>query len=188
MSILDGLGLEPESPESTPAPEAPETPEAPAVTEPEAPEPIEVPEGAKNPDAVANLIAAERKAARDANARRRELEAELARIKEEGQPLEQRLQVASQRAQEAELKALRLEVGVAKGLPIELASRLAGSDAESLTQDAESLLEILKTKSAAPSLPGLDGGVRRPPAAPANPEQAHNAWLGEVLRQRRTGA
>lgn len=143
-------------------------------------EEIVVPEGAKNPDAVQRAIAAERKAAREANARRRELEAELARRTEEERPLEERISNAEQKAKAAELKALKFEVAAESGLTIQLASRLSGTTREELLEDAESLKPLIGSTSSAPTAPP-DGGVRTPPPAKKDPAKEHNSLIGALL-------
>lgn len=188
--LLGGLGLEPEAGETaTPAatPETPETP-APAAPEPEVDEEIVVPEGAENPDAVKNLIAAERSAARAAYKRAREAEAKLAEIEEAGKPIEERLTSAQRIAADAKLEATRLRVGMKHGLPLTFAEMLKGEDEATLETNAQAIITELKNRGPAPTLPGLDGGMKTPPAAPANPAQAHNGFLVDVIRRHRTGA
>src|SRR5579884_123932 len=101
------------------APAAPAEPAAPAPDETE--DEIVVPPGAENPDAVRNLIANERKAAKDANARARALEAQLRERENAARPLEDQLSDAKSAATEAALRALRIEIGVSKGLSLTMA-------------------------------------------------------------------
>jgi hypothetical protein len=185
MSLLEGIGLEP-----APADETGVAPvEEDEVVTPPAPEEesIEIPDGAKNPDAVKALIAAERKSARDANARARELERQAAELAEASKPLEERLANAERKAQEAELNALRVEVGTNLGLSLTLSKRLSGSTAEELTTDANTLLAELGTRPK-PQVPGLDGGVKTPPPVTGDPKLAHNDFLGKLIAQKRNGA
>jgi hypothetical protein len=188
MSLLEGIGLEPE-------PASPDEAGVAAVDEgevvtPPAPEEesIEIPDGAKNPDAVKALIQAERKKARDANARARELERQAAEVAEANKPLEERLANAERKAQEAELNALRVEVGTNLGLSLTLSKRLSGQTAEELAQDANTLLAELGSRPK-PQVPGLDGGVKTPPPPAAqDATQTHNTWLGQIIQQKRHGA
>lgn len=195
MSLLGGLGLEAEA--GTPdepgvasvddgLTTTPTVPLAPAVAEAE--ETIELPEGAQNPDAVTALIRAERKLAKEANARARELEKQAADAAEAAKPLAERVSSAEQKAQEAELRALRLEVGVGLGLTPTLSRRLSGTTAEELATDAAALIAELGTKPT-PHVPGLDGGVK-PPPPPANvdPSVAHSQTLVNLITRHRTGA
>lgn len=191
MSLLGGLGLEPESgspdEEGVASVDDGVEPVAPVVEEPEE-ESVEIPEGAKNPDAVKALIQAERKKARDANARARELERQAAEAAEANKPLEERLANAERKAQEAELNALRVEVGTNLGLSLTLSKRLSGSTAEELAQDASTLLAELGHKPK-PQVPGLDGGVKTPPPPAAkDATQVHNEWLGGIINKKRFGA
>lgn len=63
---------------------------------------------------------------------------------------------ATKRAEEAELKALRLEVGIEKGLTPAQSRRLVGSNREELESDADELLESFGAGDA--------DGKKRPPA------------------------
>lgn len=204
-NVLAGLGLQPDpdvtgaapvesQPPAQTAPAAPEAePAAPApqaAVTPDDDEDIAVPEGAENPDAVRSLIRAERAAARQAYARARDAEARLAAIEEAGKPVEERLALATKRAEDAALEAMRLRVGFKHGLDVTLAERLKGNDEASLTQDAQSLLQALGSKAtpAAPQIPGgLNGGPTPPPVQPADPGQSHNNLL-LTLAGRRPGA
>lgn len=190
MSALSALGLEP-APEETEGVTPPETPEP--VTEPEtapvepaepADEPIVVPEGAANPDAVKAAIQAERKTAREANARARDLERQIKERDEQDKPLEERLSAADDRAQKAELRALRLEVALENGLSITLAPRLAGSTKEELEADAAALITELGVK---PAAPGMDGGYKPGPVTPVDPAKQHSLDIGALLGRARQG-
>lgn len=185
MSALSALGLEPtpeDPPEDTAAPEEP----APEPTEPVADppaadppeEPVVVPPGADNPEAVERLIKAERDKAKKANATARDLQRQLAERTEAEQPLEDRLTAAEQRAQAADLRALRLEVAMDKGLKMTLASRLAGSTKEELEADAD---ELVAEFGVTPK-PGLDGGYKTDPPKPKDPAREHGEFIANVLR------
>jgi hypothetical protein len=99
--------------------------------------------------------------------------------------LAERLSSAEQKAKDAELRALRLEVGLGLGLSATLSKRLSGTTAEELAQDAATLISELGTKPA--PAPGLDGGLKPPPAKPSDPIKSHDNWLAQVISQR-TGA
>jgi flagellar biosynthesis/type III secretory pathway protein FliH len=185
MSLLEAAGLQPE-------PEQPDEAGVASVDEgePVAPpeeESIEIPDGAKNPDAVKALIQAERKKAREANARARELERQATEAAEANRPLEERLANAERKAQEAELNALRVEVGTNLGLSLTLSKRLSGQTVEELAQDANTLLAELGNRPK-PQVPGLDGGVKTPPPVAADPKLAHNTFLSNLIAQKRQGA
>lgn len=182
MSALAALGLEPatdDPPEGT----SEATPPAPEVTEPvvdvpEVEEPVVVPPGAENPDAVKAAIQAERKKAREANAAARDLERQLAERDAAAQPLEDRLTAAEQRAQDADLRAIRLEVALDKGLKTRHASRLVGSTKAELEADADALLADLGVTPT----PGLDGGYKKDPPKAQDPAQAHNEFIVSLAR------
>jgi hypothetical protein len=173
-----GLPVEGNAPAPTPEPVAAPAPEptpepAPPAEVPD--EPVVVPEGAKNPDAVQRLIEAERKNAREANARRRELEEQLREREEAALPLEQRVSAATKRAEEAEHRALRYEIGLTHKLPTELVDRLKGTTKDEIERDAKSLLSFLGSKPA--PAPSADGGFNPPPPVKADPNAAHNQLL-----------
>lgn len=169
--VMDPVAVEP--------PEAP--PELPVP--PAEDEPIVVPEGAENPDAVRNAIAAERAKARESYKRAKDLERQFAEAAEAALPLQDRLTAATKRAQDAELKAMRLTVGVRNNLPIDLADRLRGDNEEELETDAKSLLGQLNI---APASSGAtaDGGFQTPPPSNISPEQAHGQFLAGILGRR----
>lgn len=151
---------------------------------------IVVPEGAENPDAVRNAIKAERKAARDANARARAFEQRLREREEHETPLEDLVKSANEKAEAAALRALRYEVAAETGLPLSLAARLQGSDRDTLAADAASLKELVGTNAPAPALPPEGGTRQTPPAPSADPVVAHNQLLGNLLgaaQERRAG-
>lgn len=154
----------------------------PAVLEPEEDD-IVVPEGAANPDAVRNAIKAERKAAREANARARELEAQLAAKNDEQVPLEQKVTNANAATAAAERKVLTYEVVAEVGLDLAWAPRLAGSTREEMMADAQ-ILKASVTAATPPAPPPAlppEGGVRTTPPAKPDPVKDHNNTLLAIL-------
>lgn len=159
---------------------APEPPDAP-IPDPPEPEPEEeavVPAGAENPDAVLKAIQAERKKAREANARAREYEARLRTREEEGKPLEERVSTAQAEAREATLLATRYEVAAEVGLDLKLAPRLQGTTREELLADAETFKPLIGAP--APAAPP-DGGHRPQPPAKPDPLKDHNALVSSLF-------
>lgn len=109
-----------------------------------------------DPDAGAKkALEAERKARRDAEKQLSEMKAKLQELedrdKSEGEKLAGRIAAAEKRADEAEARALRLEVAAAKGLTVTQARRLVGATKEELEADADDLLASFK-----PSEPAKD--------------------------------
>lgn len=90
--------------------------------------------------------------------------------KTETEKAAERLTAAERRAQEAELRALRLEVAAEKGLTPAQARRLVGTSKEELEADADELLDTFA--------PGGDDGTK--PRTPSRP--------AERLRPLRSGA
>jgi hypothetical protein len=91
----------------------------------------------------------------------------------ETEKLSERLSAAEQRAQEAELRALRTEVGAAKGLTLAQAKRLVGMTREELEADADELLATFATddsgKPRKPKpTPGQGGTQGEPAGTPAD--------------------
>lgn len=95
--------------------------------------------------------------------RLKELEPLAAKAKEledasktETEKLSERLTASERRAQEAELRALRLEVAADKGLTPAQARRLVGASKEELEADADDLLATFapKTPASAGKVPG----------------------------------
>ncbi len=144
---------------------------------------VEVPAGAENEDAVKNLIKAERKKARDAYAKARDLERQIAERDEAELPAEERIAAADARAEAAELKALRLEVAleaeVDPKIAPKFAERLTGKTREELVADATDLLSLVPKAPAA----GLEGGYRQTQAPKAPPEKAHNELVAALLQR-----
>ncbi len=109
------------------------------------PEPTELGEGGKK------ALEAERKARRDAEARLKELEPLAAKAKEledssksEIERATEKLTDAERRANDAEARALRIEVAAEKGIPLTQAKRLVGATREELEADADEYLEANK--------------------------------------------
>ncbi len=83
------------------------------------------------------------------------------------------LAAANQRAAEAELKATRLDVALAEGLPRDLAVRLVGTTEEELREDAVRLKELVKAPTAV-----VDAKKGTNPSPQADPPNAN-----DLLRQ-----
>jgi hypothetical protein len=185
---LAAAGLAP-APVDVPAPAAavpdiaPAAPAAPApIAAPAAEEEIVVPAGAENPDAVKNAIAAERKAARDANARARQLQADLEAQQNASKPLEEQVAESNRKSADADLRATRLEVAAEAGIDLKLASRLQGTTREELTADAETFKPLIGA-APTPTVPP-EGGVRPQPPAKPDPVTDHNNLLAQALGAR----
>ena len=114
----------------------------------------ESPETADLGDAGKKAIAAERKRAdaldKELKALRLESEtranaelSELERFKKENAEL-----LSSKTA--SELQAIRLQVALEKGIPANLAARLQGDDYDTIAADADSLSELVGTKTSQP--------------------------------------
>lgn len=101
------------------------------------PTPTPTPSGGEDLTA---LKAALKKANKEAEEHRRKLKEIEDRDKSEGEKLTDRITAAERRADEAEARALRLEVATAKGLTAGQAKRLAGTTREELEADADELL------------------------------------------------
>lgn len=100
-----------------------------------------------DPDRAKAKIAKANSEAANLRKRLRELEPMAKRAKEledasksEQEKLQERMTAAETRAQEAELRALRMEVAASKGLTAAQARRLVGSSKEELESDADDLL------------------------------------------------
>lgn len=116
---------------------------------------------ARDPDAVSSALAHEREKAKQLKAKLAEYED---RDKSEQQKLAERVSNAEKKAQDAELRALRYEVAVEKGLVGEkaaLATRLMGTTKEELVADADQLLDIYRPPEPPPT--SFDGGSRGTP-------------------------
>jgi hypothetical protein len=97
----------------------------------------------------------ERRAKENSDAAKRLKEAEDA-DKSELQRFTDRVTAAEKRAEEAEKRALRMEVAQAKGLTAAQAKRLTGTSKEELEADADELLEAFGGKKDAGSNKGAD--------------------------------
>lgn len=131
------------------------------TTDADKPDPTELGDGGKA------ALAAERKARRDAEKSQRDLAAKLKeyedRDKSDSEKAADSLAAAEKRANEAEARALRLEVAAAKGLTPAQAKRLVGGTKEELEADADEILELLGGGGAKPvpsnkPKPDLRGG------------------------------
>lgn len=193
--LLAAVGLTPApTDDTTPAPVEDPTE---TVTEPVAdPTPVPIPEipeddddvvapeGAENPDAVVRAIKAERKIAREAYAKAKELERQLAERTEAAIPLEQRVVDATKRAEEATINTLRVTIAARNGI-LDLAPRLKGSTVEEIEEDAKTLLLSLATAPAVPvPAPNLNGGFQPQPAVKVDPNKAHNEFLSSLFAGR----
>jgi hypothetical protein len=137
-----------------------DTTDAPEVEDQEvdSPEETERPDGAPEADQFDEdraKAAITKKNQENASLRKRlkELEPLAAKAKElqdasktETEKLTERLTASEQRAQEAELRALRLEVAADKGLTPAQARRLVGASKEELEADADDLLATFGAK------------------------------------------
>lgn len=116
------------------------------------------------PEWARDQIAKARKEAAGYRAKLREAEplAQKARELQESQKTEsekltERLTGAEKRAQEAELRALRLEVAADKGLTPAQARRLVGTSKEELEEDADDLLSSFGAKNDTKPTPKVPG-------------------------------
>ncbi|MEU8186021.1 hypothetical protein [Micromonospora carbonacea] len=97
------------------------------------------------------------------------------RDKSEAEKTAERLTAAEQRAEQAELRALRLEVAAEKGLTPAQAKRLVGASREELEADAD---DILTTFAAGPAAP-----ERRAP----RPDPSQGSRGGKALGGKEAG-
>lgn len=81
-----------------------------------------------------------------------DLNANLETLTSEKTTLEQSITDLNSKVSSSELKALKSQIAYEKGLPFELAARLAGNDEESIRKDAESLSGLIKTNTQLPPL------------------------------------
>lgn len=100
--------------------------------------------------------AALRKANKEAETYRLKLKELEDRDKSETDKLKDSLTVAEKRAEDAEARALRLEVAAEKGLTLAQAKRLVGATKEELEADAEELMQSFGATG--------NGGGKPPPA------------------------
>lgn len=111
---------------------------------------------------------------------------ELAKIKDAQKSEIERAQeaatAAQKQAEEANLRALRYEVGVAAGLPAEAIGRLQGATKEELAADAEALKKLVTpgtppAPSTRPQSALVSGSVSPQNQTPQDP----NAWLRDAI-------
>jgi hypothetical protein len=128
---------------------------------------------ARNPDAVKAAIKAERENAKAAKKAAEEAQAELdkarAQVKEfedrdksDQEKAEQRAADAEKKTTTAETKLLKLEVGLSKKLPVELAELLSGETRQEMEKHADKLLKVVQEEDTV----SVDGGVRKTTKAP----------------------
>lgn len=134
--------------------------------------------GAKQdqPDPVATAIAAAtKKANKEAETLRLKLKAFEDRDKTETQRLTEERDALKAERDATRADALRARVALLKGLPVDLVDRLRGNDEESMAQDADRLLALIK-----PGRPAgdIDQGIR--PGA-ANEEDLDPAKLADAV-------
>lgn len=93
-------------------------------------------------------LEAERKARKAAEKEKKDLEARLKELEDKDKSESDRLRdaaaVAEKKAQDAEMRAMRLEVATTKGLTPAQAKRLVGTTQEELESDADEFLESIK--------------------------------------------
>jgi hypothetical protein len=117
------------------------------------------------PDGLRDVVAKERKAARDAIRQRAELEKRVREFedsqKTESEKAAERLSEFERRALEAETRLLRIEVASEKGLDPKFADLLAGGDRDTMEAAADRLLELAKASQPTPTAADFDGGARQ---------------------------
>jgi hypothetical protein len=164
--------------ESTDTPESGTTEPAAAPATPPAPNPKSID---RLPEDHPLVTAFERTKAELADARKKVQEFED-RNKTEGEKLTDRLTAAETRAQDAELRALRLEVAASKGLTPTQAKRLVGKTRDELEADADEIIEAFPPKQpAAPpsSRPSATARGGTDPTSP--PEPSVDELVASVL-------
>lgn len=119
------------------APEQPAPEAAPQAPTPPAPDPP------KQTEAPPEVVAALRKANKEAEKLRLQLKEYEDRDKSEAEKLAERAAAAERRAAEMEAQLMRREVALAKGLPAALVDRLRGGSREELDADADQLLALV---------------------------------------------
>jgi len=174
----DEDGVETVTPVGEPPEPTPAVPAAPTPTPVAVPTDEEILAQAQNPDAVKRALDAERDNVKKAKARAKELEDQLAAAQDEAIPLEEKARLADERANEAVLKAARLEAAAKAGIPLNLAERLKGATAEELLADAETFKSQVSVQPRVLS----EGGIRTDaPADKPDPIKDHNGFLLGVL-------
>lgn len=117
-------------------------------------------------------LASEQKKHADYDQVKAELEKLRDSQKSEAERLAERSAAAEQAAAEAELRALRAEVALAKGLPSALAKRLSGSTPDELEADADELLTLVPDSPRVPERtprPDLKSGRNPEPSSVEDP-------------------
>jgi hypothetical protein len=155
-------------------------------------DPTEPPEPTADPpaptaDDLAAVKAALKKANEEAAASRLKLKEIEDRDKSDSEKLSERAATAERRAEEAEARALRLEVAAAKGLTPGQAKRLAGSTLEELEADADELLADFAptTGESEPPLGGRPKERLRGGGSPAEePEETDPRKLAALISRR----
>lgn len=111
----------------------------------------------KPDELTAAIAAATKKANKEAETLRLKLKAFEDRDKTETQRLTEERDALKAERDAVRVEALRARVALAKGLPADLADRLRGDDEDSMVEDADRLLVLLK-----PGKPSgdIDQGVR----------------------------
>lgn len=111
------------------------------------------------PDAVKEILAKERRAAREADKRAKAAEAKVKEHedaqKSEAEKTAERAETAERERDEARAELLRTRVAARIGLPDELVDRLRGDTEEALEEDAKSLMAAM----------GATPGKKKPPPA-----------------------
>ena len=85
------------------------------------------------------------------------LEQKVAGFQTEKTNLQKQIDDANKKVKDLETDALKTEAAIAKGLPLELRSRLAGSTKEEIEADADKLVKVVG-KGAGLNLPGFNPG------------------------------
>ena len=127
-------------------------------------------------DAGQKALQAERREKRAAEKRANELAARLKQIEDrdkgESEKIAERLAEAERRAEQADQRALRLEVASEKGLTAVQAKRLVGATREELEADADELLETFKVNNKPKPDPAQGRGQGKPDKREQGLEQA----------------
>jgi hypothetical protein len=124
--------------------------------------------------------------AKDNSAAAQKLAAIEEASKSEQQKAADKMADYERRTQEAELKALRYEVGVEKGIPTKLLRYLAGATKDDIEANAEQLMADFGTGAAAEPASGRPREALRPGAVPtASPDgnQAINDRIRQAARR-----
>jgi membrane protein involved in colicin uptake len=118
------------------------------------------------------MRAALAKANREAAESRKKLKEIEDRDKSDSEKLSERLAAAERRAEEAEAKAMRVEVAAAKGLTPAQAKRLTGTTREELEADADDLLASFNPKGSDTTDGGQDRNEGGRPDVTGRPSEA----------------